>query len=361
VPDPRPALAQLHGYQALADADRAVRALGAPELRAKLDSNEGQFGPLPAALEAIERHAPLLNRYPDRPLVLAERLSQRHAVDPTAILIGNGADAIVGYLCTAYLEPGDEAVMGWPSFVTYHGDSLRSGAKPVTVGLRDGAYDLEVMLERIGPRTKLAFVCNPNNPTGGFVSGDRLRRFLDEVPERVLVVIDEAYNEYVRDDSYPDAIAEHVRDRGNVAVVRTFSKIFGLAGLRVGYMVAPPDVVEAAGRCRHWFDVSDLAHLAAAASLDDEHEIARRRRENESGREQLSKVLEFAGLRPMPSQGNFLYADVPSAAALSGDLARRGVLVRSLEAFGATSAIRVTVGSGRDHEALADALRQATG
>jgi len=359
VPDPRPALAHLQGYQALADADRAVRALGAPELRAKLDSNEGQFGPLPAALEAIEQLAPRLNRYPDRALLLAERLSQRHAVDPTAILIGNGADAIVGYLCAAYLAPGDEAVMGWPSFVTYHGDTLRSGATPLTVPLAGGAYDVEAMVERIGPRTKLVFICNPNNPTGGLVSGDRLRWFLDEVPERVLVVIDEAYHEYVLDASYPDAIAEHARDRGNVAVLRTFSKIFGLAGLRVGYMVASPDIIDAAGRCRHWFDVSDLAHLAAAASLDDEREIAWRRRENESGREQLSKLLESAGLRPMPSQGNFVYTDVPSAAALTSGLARSGVLVRSLEAFGARSAIRVTVGSGRDHEALADALLEA--
>jgi histidinol-phosphate aminotransferase len=140
-------------------------------------------------------------------------------------------------------------------------------------------------------------------------------------------------------------------------VLRTFSKIFGLAGLRVGYMVAAPAIVEAAGRCRHWFDVSDLAHLAAAASLDDEREIARRRHENEAGREQLSAVLESAGLRPLPSHGNFVYADVPDAALLSAELARRGVLVRSLEAFGARSAIRVTVGSGREHEHLAEALR----
>jgi histidinol-phosphate aminotransferase len=246
-----------------------VRALGAPGLFAKLDSNEGRWGPLPEALEALERHLAELNRYPDHALVLAERLSRRHAVDPAAILIGNGADAIVGYLCSAYLEPGNEAVMGWPSFVTYHGDTLRSGATPVTVPLADGAYDLEAMIDRIGPRTKLVFVCNPNNPTGGMVTSDQLRRFLDEVPERVLVVIDEAYHEYVLDDSYPDAIAEHARDRGNVAVLRTFSKIFGLAGLRVGYMVAAPAIVEATGRCRHWFDVSDLAHLAAAVSLDD--------------------------------------------------------------------------------------------
>jgi histidinol-phosphate aminotransferase len=334
-----------------------VRALGAPELLAKLDSNEGRYGPLPAALEAIERQLAGLNRYPDHALVLAERLARRHAVDPNAILIGNGADAIVGHLCTAYLEPGDEAVMGWPSFVTYHGDTLRSGAQPVTVPLADGAYDLEAMIDRIGPRTKLVFVCNPNNPTGGMVEGERLRRFLDAVPERVLVVIDEAYHEYVLDDSYPDAIAEHAGERGNVAVLRTFSKIFGLAGLRVGYMVAAPAIVEAAGRCRHWFDVSDLAHLAAAVSVDDEHEIARRRRENEAGRGQLSAVLESAGLRPLPSHGNFVYADVPDAALLSAELARRGVLVRSLEAFGARSAIRVTVGSDGEHEHLADAFR----
>ena len=347
----------MHGYRALPDAERAVRQAGAAGLRAKLDSNEGRYGPLPGVVELLAPLLPRLNRYPDQSLVLAERLAARHRVDRDRILIGNGADAIVGQLCTAYLEPGDEAVMGWPSFVTYRGDTLLRGAAPVTVPLAGGACDLEAMLERVGPRTKLVFVCNPNNPTGGIITRQQLLAFLDRLPQQTLAVIDEAYHEYVDRDDYPDAIAEHAGSRPNVAVLRTFSKIFGLAGLRIGYMVAAPAVVDAVSRCRHWFDVSDLAHVAAAASLDDEGEIARRREETAAGRSAVAQLLAGAGFRPLPSFGNFVYTELPGAASdLADRLAVEGVLVRSLEAFGAPSGLRVTVGSAEEHEALRAAL-----
>ena len=334
-----------------------MRAAGA-ELRAKLDSNEGRYGPLPGVAERLAGLLAHLNRYPDHALELAERLAARHGVELDRILIGNGADAIVGHLCTAYLEPGDETVMGWPSFVTYHGDTLLAGGVPVTVPPAAGACDLDAMAERIGPRTRIVFVCNPNNPTGGIVTRAQLSAFLDRVPERVLVVVDEAYHEYVDDPDYPDAIAEHVGERPNVAVLRTFSKIFGLAGLRVGYLVAAPEVADAASRCRHWFDVSDVAHLAAAASLDDPAEIARRRDETAAGRAELAGVLRDAGLDPLPSFGNFVFSEVPvgDAAGLAGRLAGQGVLVRSLEAVGSPSGLRVTVGSSQEHAALAEAL-----
>jgi histidinol-phosphate aminotransferase len=289
-----------------------------------------------------------------------ERLAARHEIEPNRVLLGNGADALVGYLCSAYLEPGDEAVMGWPSFVTYRNDTLLRAATPVLVPLTDGAYDLVTMLERIGPRTKLAFVCNPNNPTGGMVTRDQLRTFVDNVPGHVLVVIDEAYHEYVDHADYPDAIAEHVAARPNVAVLRTFSKIFGLAGLRIGYMVASPAVVEITARWRHWFDVTDLAHAAAAESLCFPDQIAERRDSTIMARTALAEMLRSSGLRPQPSCGNFVYAEVHDGAAVAAQLARRGVLVRSLEAFGAPSAIRVTVGSGAEMLALESALGEIT-
>jgi len=335
-------------------ASDGLRAIGV-ELRAKLDSNEGQFGPLPAALEALQGPLSALNRYPDRSQALADRLAARHGVGPERILIGNGVDAIIGHLTTAYLEAGDEVVLGWPSFVTYRLDVLRCGAVPVPTALAGSAYDLEAMAARIGPRTKLVFVCNPNNPTGGIVSRSEVARFLDRVPERVLVVFDEAYHEYVGDPGYPDAAAEH-GERPNVAVLRTFSKLFGLAGLRVGYMVASAPVVAAASRCRHWFDVSDLAHLAAAASLDDPGEVKRRRDATAEARAELTAILRAAGLEPLESHGNFVYAVVGDGAEYAGRLARKGVLVRSLEAFGAPEAIRVTVGTHTEHAALAAAL-----
>jgi histidinol-phosphate aminotransferase len=352
--DPRPEVERVPPCMPEPSAQDGLRAMGV-ELRAKLDSNEGQFGPLPAALEALQGPLAALNRYPDRSQALADRLATRHGVGPERILIGNGVDAIIGHLTTAYLEAGDEVVLGWPSFVTYWLDVLRCGAVPVATALAGGAYDLEAMAERIGPRTKLVFVCNPNNPTGGIVSRPGVARFLDRVPERVLVVFDEAYHEYVGDPAYPDAAAEH-GGRPNVAVLRTFSKLFGLAGLRVGYMVASAPVVAAASRCRHWFDVSDLGHLAAAASLDDPGEVERRRGATAEARAELTAILRAGGLEPLKSHGNFVYAVVGDGAEHAGRLARKGVLVRSLEAFGAPEAIRVTVGTPAEHAALADAL-----
>jgi histidinol-phosphate aminotransferase len=315
---------------------------------------------LPGVVEQLERLLPRLNRYPDHALELVERLAARHDIEPDRILLGNGADAIVGHLCTAYLEPGDEAVMGWPSFVTYRSDTLLRGATPVLVPLTNGAYDLVTMLERIGPRTKLAFVCNPNNPTGGMVTREQLGAFVNDVPDRVLVVVDEAYHEYVGHEDYPDAMVEHVATRPNVAVLRTFSKIFGLAGLRIGYMVAPPAVVGITARRRHWFDVTDLAHMAAAASLGFPDQIGERRDWTIVARATLAEMLRNAGLRPQPSYGNFVYAEVGDGAAVAARLARKGVLVRSLEAFGAPGAIRVTVGSDAEMHALESALAEIT-
>jgi histidinol-phosphate aminotransferase len=235
----RPAIADLKPYEPGKPAAAVRRELGLQRI-VKLASNEGPFGPFPSALEAIARQAPELNRYPELGYDLTERLAARHGVDRVEIAIGNGADGIVGCLSTAYLDPGDEALMGWPSFVSYHLDAIKMGATPVTVPLHDGAYDLEAMAGRIGPRTKIAYVCNPNNPTGSMVGRDALAAFVDAVPEDVLVVVDEAYCDYITDPDYPDAIAEHVGRRPNVAVLRTFSKIYGLAGLRVATWSARP-------------------------------------------------------------------------------------------------------------------------
>ena len=196
--------------------------------------------------------------------------------------------------------------MGWPSFVSYYLDAIKMGATPVTVPLVDGAYDLPAMADRIGPRTKIAYVCNPNNPTGSMVGREALAAFVDAVPDDVLVVVDEAYCDYITDPDYPDAIAEHVGRRPNVAVLRTFSKIYGLAGLRVGYMVGPPEVVREVMKIRNAFDVSELAHVAALASLDDADELApapgreRARPDRHGGDVRGTRDAAVPGLRQLP-------------------------------------------------------------
>jgi histidinol-phosphate aminotransferase len=354
----RPALADLRPYEPGKPAAQVRRELGLERI-VKLASNEGPYGPFPAALEAIGQAATQLNRYPERGGELAERLAERHATTPDRVAIGNGADAIVGLLSIAYLDPGDEALMGWPSFPSYRLDAVKQAATAVTVPLRNGSYDLDAMAERIGPRTKIAYVCNPNNPTGGVVGRAALRAFLDRVPDDVLVVVDEAYHEYVTDPDYPDAIAEHVRERPNVAALRTFSKIYGLAGLRIGYLVGPPEVVREAVKVRNPFDVSEIAHAAALASLDDPDEVVRRRNLNERGRAELAAALREAGMEPLPSVANFLTADAGDGRALAQALELEGVIVRPLTPFGAPESIRVTVGTPEDNAAFAAALGRA--
>ena len=265
--------------------------------------------------------------------------------------LGNGADAIIGYLCAAYLEPGREVVIGAPSFPTYHLDAIKAGATPVVTGLREGSFDTGALAEAVTDATRIVFVCNPNNPTGGIVTATELRGLIDAVPGDVLVVVDEAYAEYVTDPAYPDTIGEHVRERDNVVVLRTFSKIFGLAGLRVGYLIGPPAVVDAVGRVRHYYDINSLGEIAALASIGEHSELDRRRAATAVLRAELAASLEQRGLRPFPAHGNFVAFERPDAAALEAGLLRAGILIRT-----AGSVVRITVGSGDDHDRLLAAL-----
>ena len=289
----RPEIADLRPYQPGKPASALRRELGLERI-VKLGSNEGPRGPFPAAMEALAKATPRLNRYPEGGAELLERLAARHGLTPDRVAAGNGADGVIANLALAYLRPGDEVLMGWPSFVSYRLSAVKMGATPVPVPLRDGSYDLDAMAAAVTAATRIAYVCSPNNPTGGIVSGDALAAFLDAVPERVLVVIDSAYHEYVTDPAHVDAIAAYA-GRPNVVVLRTFSKIYGLAGLRIGYGVASAPVVAELGKVRGPFDVSELAQVAAVASLDDEPELKRRRDENEGERRRLEVRAGSAG------------------------------------------------------------------
>jgi len=350
----RPEIADLRPYQPGKPASALRRELGLERI-VKLGSNEGPRGPFPAALEALAAATLGLNRYPEGGAELLERLAARHGLTPDRVAPGNGADGVIANLALAYLRPGDEVLMGWPSFVSYRLSAIKMGATPVAVPLRDGAYDLEAMAAAVTAATRIAYVCSPNNPTGGIVSGESLAAFLDAVPERVLVVIDSAYHEYVTDPAHVDAIAAHAA-RPNVVVLRTFSKIYGLAGLRIGYGIAPAQVVAELGKVRGPFDVSELAQAGALASLDDEAELERRRRENELERERLEAELEARGVKLYPAAANFVCAEVGDGDALAARLEREGVIVRPLASFGAPSCIRVTVGLPDENDAFLTAL-----
>jgi histidinol-phosphate aminotransferase len=352
----RASIADLVPYEPGKPVEEVQRELGLERV-VKLASNEGPFPPFPAALEAVERAAHDLNRYPDGGVFALRRaLAEKHGVAFEQVVVGGGADGVIDLLSQAVLDPGDEVVCGWPSFPSYVLDALKLGAEPRRVPLRDHVHDLDALLEATGPRTKLVYVCHPNNPTGTANGRDELLGFLDRLPEHVLCVLDQAYFEYIDDPDYVDGIGL-VREGRRLLVLRTFSKIYGLAGLRVGYGIGPADVVAATSKVRRAFDVTATAQAAALASLDDDAEIARRRGRNRDGRERLGEILRGHGLEPVgPALGNFLYVEVGDGRELFERLLHEGVIVRPLAGFGAPGAIRVSVGTPEENELFDAAL-----
>jgi histidinol-phosphate aminotransferase len=246
--------------------------------------------------------------------------------------------------------------MGWPSFPTYRLDALKAGATPVLVPLAEGAYDLDAIAERIGPRTKLVWVCSPNNPTGGVVDRDALEGFVHAVPERVLVILDEAYYEYAAGPEHVNGIAEHVQRRPNVGVLRTFSKAYGLAALRIGYFVGPPAIAGELRRVRHYYDVSELANVAALASLGDPEELERRRVANLDGRARLERGLDALELERLPSRASFVTVRVGDAPGVAQRLLEVGIATHSLEWVDAPELLRVSVGAAEDIDRFLTAL-----
>ena len=327
----------------------------------KLASNEGPFGPFPAALEAIECCARDLNRYPDGGAYrLRAALAERHEVRLEEVAVGGGSDALVDCLSQAVLDVGDEFVCGWPSFSSYVIYGTKAGGTARTVPLRDHHYDLDALLAAVSPRTKLVYVCHPNNPTGTMNTRAELDAFFERVPEHVLTVLDQAYLEYIDDPAYPDAIETYAKRGRRVLVLRTFSKIYGLAGLRVGYAVGPEEVVTALAKTRRAFDITTPAQEAALASFGDGRELARRREANAAERPHVERILRAQGfVVASPAVANFVYAEVgDDSRPLFEQLLEQGVIVRPAHGFGGPGAIRVTVGTREENELLAAALER---
>jgi histidinol-phosphate aminotransferase len=354
----RAALDGLVPYEPGKPEDEVQREFGLERV-VKLASNEGPWGPFPAALEALERSARTLNRYPDGGTFhLRNALAERHGVDPANVVTGAGADAIIGHVSLATLDPGDEVVTGWPSFISYALDALKLGAVPRKVPLVDDHYDLDALLDVVGPRTKLVYIATPNNPTGTMTTRAQLDSYFDRVPEHVLTVLDQAYFEYIEHPDYPDGVEEYAKAGRRVLVLRTFSKIYGLAGLRVGYGIGPGDVIEGIWKTRRAFDVTTQGQVAALASMNESSELAERRRLTRAGREELARTLSEHGLEPAgPAVANFLFTEVgDDARPLFEALLRQGAIVRPMGAFGAPGALRITVGTPDENAFFAEAL-----
>jgi len=332
--------------------EEQIREIATTDTIRKLSSNESPFPPFPSALAAMTAELVNLNEYPDGSShLLAEVLSAHYGVPIEQIILGNGSNDLLDLIAMSCLMPGDNAVYCWPSFVVYRSSAQIAGADFKELQLDDiGSFDLKAALDAIDENTKLVYICSPNNPTGGAVSGQDLQSFLEAVPEHVLVVMDAAYEEFIIDDNaarsmdYYDGIKPY-------AVLRTFSKMYSLAGIRVGYGFAPVQVVEHVNKVRAPFNVNSIAQAAARASLGDETEIARRKEINAQGRRRLYECFAKLGLDYFESQGNFVWVWVDDAMKTFNDLLVRGVIVRT---FAGANGLRVGVG---DEAGVSDTIK----
>jgi histidinol-phosphate aminotransferase len=328
----------------------------------KLASNENPLPPSDRVREAIVRALDQLNRYPDGSgHYLRQALAKKHGLSAEHLVLGNGSNELIELLVRAFLRPGDEAVVPHPSFVVYPMIVQAAGGVRVMVMLKDYRIDLEAMARAITPLTKLVFIANPNNPTATMVTADEVEHFMARVPERTIVVFDEAYVEFAMGPDFPDTLA-YAKQGRKVVVLRTFSKATSLAGLRVGYGVADPDAIALMNRIRQPFNVNSLAQAAALAALEDEAHVLECVRTIEAGRHYLYDEFKALGVRYVPSRANFILVDVGrSAAEIFQKLLHEGVIVRPMTSFGMETALRITVGTPEENRRLVKALRAALG
>jgi histidinol-phosphate aminotransferase len=328
----------------------------------KLASNENPLPPSERVQKAILDALPHLNRYPDGSgYYLRQALAKRHGVSPEHIVLGNGSNELIELIVHAFLRPGDEAVVPHPSFVVYPMIVQAAGGIRVVVMLKDHRLDLEAMARAMTPHTKLVFIANPNNPTATIVTADEVEHFLARVPDRTIVVFDEAYVEFASGPDFPDSLA-YMKQGRRVLVLRTFSKAASLAGLRVGYCLGDPDAISLMNRIRQPFNVNSLAQVAALAALEDEGHILECLRTIEAGRAYLYEEFKALGIKYVPSRANFILVDVGrSANDIYQKLLREGVIVRPLTPFGMETALRITVGTPQENRKLVKALHTVLG
>ncbi|MBN6187469.1 histidinol-phosphate transaminase [Aneurinibacillus sp. BA2021] len=354
--------AQLNGlgvYKPGKPIEEVKRELGLDRI-IKLASNENPLGYSPLAKEAMLRELEQITLYPEgtAPL-LAQKLGEQLGVQPEQIIVGNGSDEILHLLTRSYIRQGDEAIMADVTFPRYETNVRIEGGVPVLVPLNDGVHDLERMLASITEKTRMIFVCNPNNPTGTIVGRNALQTFIEQVPDHVLLVMDEAYYEYVTEEDYLNTVPL-VASHPNLIVLRTFSKIHGLAALRIGYGVMHAAFVSELMKVKEPFNTNRMAQAAALASLQDDAFISDCRAQNDEGRRYIEQEVKKVGLAVFPSQGNFVMIKLPC----SGDdmfqaLLHKGIIVRSGGVLGMPQTIRVSVGTTEENEAFIKALRDS--
>jgi histidinol-phosphate aminotransferase len=354
--EPRPGILEIAAYVPGRDS-----APGAAKVY-KLSSNETPLGPSPAAAAAFRDMAGRLELYPDGSAsALRRAIAEVHGLNPENIVCGNGSDDLLALLCRAYLAPGDEGIYSAHGFLVYRIQMLAAGATPVAAPETDERADVDAILAAVTPKTRMVFIANPNNPTGTYLPFEEVRRLHAGLPANVLLVLDAAYAEYVRRNDYEAGI-ELVSSSRNVVMTRTFSKVYGLAALRIGWMYAPAEVVDVLNRIRDPFNVNAAAIAAGAAAMRDRAHVERAVAHNETWLGWLTAEFGKLGLRVTPSAGNFLLVHFPggsrSAEAADNFLSARGFLLRRVAAYGFPDALRMSVGSEEANRGVVAALAE---
>lgn len=354
---PKPQIVNIPVYQPGKPIEEVKRELGLSEV-IKLASNENPFGCSPEALAAIQAEFANISLYPDGSAAeLAGKLAERFRINTNQLIFGCGSDEIITLIARAFFLPGDETIMADQTFSVYKSSADIEGVTTIEVPLKEGVHDLEGMLNAVTDKTKIIWICNPNNPTGTLVSAEELASFVERVPEQVMVVLDEAYIEYVDGDKAPDSFGLLAKHR-NLVLLRTFSKIYGLASLRIGYGVGDAGVIKLINQVREPFNTSRLAQAAALASLNDDGFIKTCIARNKEGIEFLYEQFDRLGLSYFPANGNFIMVNVGvPAVEMFQALLKLGIIIRA--GFGKyPNSIRVTVGSAEQNQKFVGALEQ---
>ena len=355
----QPGITELSPYQPGKPVEELERELGIADI-IKLASNENPLGPSPVVTASIAGQLAELARYPDGSAYqLKDKLQARLGIVPAMVTVGNGSNDVLELVARVFLGPGLESIVSEHSFVVYPLVTKSLGAKLTVIPAIDFGQDLEATLAAISDQTRIVFIANPNNPTGTWVNKQSLLSFLDAVPEEVLVVLDEAYAEYVSEPDYPNGL-ELVGNYPNLIVTRTFSKAYGLAGLRIGYAVSHPDIADLMNRVRQPFNVNAMSLAAALVALDDEAHLQESIRINNEGMKMLTDACDQLGLGYIPSVGNFLTIDCGrDAMPVYEGLLRAGVIVRPIGVYGMPNHLRVTIGLPEENMRFIDSLREA--
>lgn len=317
----------------------------------KMASNENPLGPGKAAIEALQKGAAKVHLYPDgNCYYLKKALAQKHGVEADNIIVGNGSDEILKMLGETFLNQGDQCIMADPTFSEYGFVATLMDAESISIPLKDFKHDLARMKERITEKTKLVFICSPNNPTGNIVTKAELDEFFLGLPDNIIVVLDEAYHEYVESPNYYDSLA-YLKAGKRVIILRTFSKIYGLGGLRIGYGIASQEMIDLLNRVREPFNVNQLAQVAALAALEDQEHVEKSLEVNREGKEFLSNKFTEMGLFYIPTETNFILVQIGiDSKTFFQEMLKRGIIIRTGDIFGLPDFIRVTIGTPEQNQ-----------